>query len=161
EVPALPDLLNQARWGYALALEAVGDLETALVQLRDLAAEASLDIDRDHWARVHVALSRCLRERGDVTESVPLADEALRQLPATGSESRGAAVHLAAALLAAFVGRGDLVRAHQLADQLVERAERIGSPRARIRAYWEAAYVAEMRGEYDDGVAWAERAMVL
>jgi tetratricopeptide (TPR) repeat protein len=161
DVPALPELLNQARWGHALALEATGDLATALVQLRELSAEASIDVDRDHWARVHVALSRCLRERGDISESVRVAEDALRQLTAAGSESTGAAVHLAATLLAAFVGRGDLVRAHQLADQLVERAERIGSPRARIRAYWEAAYVAEMRGEYDDGVAWAERALVL
>jgi tetratricopeptide (TPR) repeat protein len=161
DAAALPELLHQARWGHALALEADGELERAIAELRELKDEASLEADRDHWARVHVALSRCLRERGDISASVRLAEEALRHLTAAGSESTDAAVLLAATLLAAFIERGDLVRAHQLAGQLIERAERIGSPRARIAAYWEAAYVAEMRGEYEEGVAWAERALVL
>jgi tetratricopeptide (TPR) repeat protein len=161
DAAALPDLLHQARWGHALALEADGQLEAAITELNRLKEEASLETDRDHWARVHVALSRCLRERGDVSASVRLAEEALRRLTAAGSESTDSAVHLAATLLAALIVRGDLVRAHQLAVQLIERAERIGSPRARIWAYWEAAYVAEMRGEYDEGIAWIERALAL
>lgn len=158
---ALPDMLHQARWGHALALEAAGELEEAIAGLRDLTAEASADGDLDHWSKVHVALSRCLRERGDISASVQVAEEALRHLIAIGADSTDAAVHLGAALLAAFIERGDLVRARQLADQLIERSERIGSPRARMAAYWEAAYVAEVRGEYEEGVALAERALVL
>ncbi|GAA3983711.1 hypothetical protein GCM10023085_77340 [Actinomadura viridis] len=158
---ALPDMLHQARWGHALALEAAGELEEAISGLRALTAEASAETDLDHWAKVHVALSRCLRERGDISAGVEVAEEAMRHLIATGADSTDAAVHLGAALLAAFIERGDLVRARHLATQLVERAERLGSPRARIAAYWEAAYVAEIRGEYEDGVALAERALML
>ncbi|MFF5257313.1 tetratricopeptide repeat protein [Actinomadura viridis] len=158
---ALPDMLHQARWGHALALEAAGELEEAISGLRALTAEASAEADLDHWAKVHVALSRCLRERGDISAGVEVAEEAMRHLIATGADSTDAAVHLGAALLAAFIERGDLVRARHLATQLVERAERLGSPRARIAAYWEAAYVAEIRGEYEDGVALAERALML
>jgi tetratricopeptide (TPR) repeat protein len=158
---ALPDMLHQARWGHALALEAAGELEEAISGLRALTAEASAEADLDHWAKVHVALSRCLRERGDISAGVEVAEEAMRHLIASGADSTDAAVHLGAALLAAFIERGDLVRARQLAHQLVERAERIGSPRARMAAYWEAAYVAEIRGEYEDGVALAERALML
>ncbi|MBO2446281.1 tetratricopeptide repeat protein [Actinomadura barringtoniae] len=158
---ALPDMLHQARWGHALALEAAGELEEAIAGLRDLTAEASADGDLDHWSKVHVALSRCLRERGDISASVQVAEEALRHLIAIGADSTDAAVHLGAALLAAFIERGDLVRARQLADQLIERSERIGSPRARMAAYWEAAYVAEVRGEYEEGVTLAERALAL
>ncbi|MFB4315573.1 tetratricopeptide repeat protein [Actinomadura sp. 21ATH] len=158
---ALPSMLHQARWGHALALEAAGRLEEAIDGLRALTAEASADADLAHWARVHVALSRCLRERGDISAGVEVAEDALRHLIATGADSTDAAVHLGAALLAAFIERGDLVRAGQLAGQLVERAERIGSARARMAAYWEAAYVAEIRGEYEDGVALAERALLL
>ncbi|XVQ13550.1 tetratricopeptide repeat protein [Spirillospora sp. CA-255316] len=158
---ALPDMLHQARWGHALALEASGELEEAISGLRALTAEASAEADLDHWAKVHVALSRCLRERGDISAGVEVAEEAMRHLIASGADSTDAAVHLGAALLAAFIERGDLVRARQLAHQLVERAERIGSPRARMAAYWEAAYVAEIRGEYEDGVALAERALML
>ncbi|MEU5881574.1 tetratricopeptide repeat protein [Spirillospora sp. NPDC047279] len=158
---ALPEMLHQARWGHALALEAAGELEESIAGLRALTAEASADADLDHWSKVHVALSRCLRERGDISASVQVAEEALRHLIAIGADSTDAAVHLGAALLAAFIERGDLVRARQLADQLIDRAERIGSPRARMAAYWEAAYVAEVRGEYEEGVTLAERALAL
>ncbi|GAA2425286.1 hypothetical protein GCM10010191_41950 [Actinomadura vinacea] len=158
---ALPDMLHQARWGHAMALEAAGELEEAISGLRALTAEASAEADLDHWAKVHVALSRCLRERGDISAGVEVAEDAMRHLIATGADSTDAAVHLGAALLAAFIERGDLVRARQLAGQLVERAERIGSAKARMAAYWEAAYVAEIRGDYEEGVALAERALLL
>jgi tetratricopeptide (TPR) repeat protein len=161
DAAALPKLLHEARWGHALAMEATGDLEEAINELRELTAGASLEIDREHWVRVHVALSRCLRERGNLSESVQVAEDAMRCLTASGGESTDASVHLEATLLAAFIERGDLVRARQLAARLIERAERIGSPKARMAAYWEAAYVAEMRGEYDEGVTLAERALVL
>lgn len=158
---ALPEMLHQARWGYALAQEAAGELEDAIGGLRELTEAASAEADLDHWAKVHVALSRCLRERGDISAAVQVAEGALRHLIATGADATDAAIDLGAALLAAFIGRGDLVRARQLAAQLVERAERIGSDRARMAAYWEAAYVAEVRGEYEEGVALAERALAL
>ncbi|MBW8480762.1 helix-turn-helix domain-containing protein [Actinomadura parmotrematis] len=158
---ALPDMLHQARWGHALALEAAGGLEEAIGELRTLTAEASAEADLDHWARVHIALSRCLRERGDATAGVQVAEEAQRHLVATGADSTEAAVRLGAALLGAFVERGDLVRARQLAAQVVERAERVGTASARVVAYWQAAAVAEVRGEYDEGVALIERALLL
>ncbi|WP_344829523.1 helix-turn-helix transcriptional regulator [Actinocorallia longicatena] len=158
---ALPDMLRQARWGHALALEASGSLEEAIAELRDIAGGASLEYDRDHWTRAHVALSRCLRERGDTSAGVQVAEDALRRLSIAGGELSEAAVHLGATLLGCCIERGDLVRAGQLADDLVSRAERIGTVQARIAAYWEAAYVAEMRGEYERGVALAERALSL
>ncbi|TNY35803.1 helix-turn-helix domain-containing protein [Thermomonospora catenispora] len=158
---ALPELLAQARWGHALALEAAGELEDAIEELRRLTQETSAEADLEQWARVHVALSRCLRERGDISASVEVAEEALRKLLASGAEATDGAVHLGASLLAAYIERGDLVRARQLAEQLIERAERIGSPKARMAAYWEAAYVAEVRGDYEEGMALAERALPL
>ncbi|MCD0451052.1 tetratricopeptide repeat protein [Actinocorallia sp. API 0066] len=158
---ALPDMLKQARWGHALALEASGALEEAIEALREIASGASLEYDRDHWTRAHVALSRCLRERGDTSAGVLVAEDALRRLAIAGGELTDAAVHLGATLLGCCIERGDLVRAGQLADDLVGRAEKIGTVQARIAAYWEAAYVAEMRGEYERGVSLAERALSL
>ncbi|MFC0039204.1 helix-turn-helix domain-containing protein [Actinomadura rayongensis] len=157
---ALPDMLRQARWGHALALEAAGELDAAVEELRSLADELPVDGDLAQWSRLHVALSRCLRERGELGEGVRVAEDALRRLIAAGADSTDAAVRLGAALLAAFVERGDLVRAGQLADQLVERAERVGGPGARLAAYREAAHVAEIRGDYEAGVALAERALL-
>lgn len=161
DAAALPDLLHQARWGHALALEAAGELEHAIAQLRELSAAASLELDRDHWTRVHVVLSRCLRERGDLSESVQVAEDALAKLSAVGGETTEAAVQLGATLLSSFIERGDLVRAHQLAGRIIDRAEKIGSPKAKMAAYWEAAFVAEIRGEYEEGLHMAERALSL
>ena len=158
---ALPEMLRQARWGHALSLEAGGELEEAIAALKEIAEGSSLEYDRDHWTRAHVALSRCLRERGDTSAGVQVAEEALRRLSVAGGEYTDAAVHRGATLLGCCIERGDLVRAGQLADDLVVRAERIGTVQARIAAYWEAAYVAEMRGEYERGVALAERALSL
>ncbi|WP_235017935.1 helix-turn-helix domain-containing protein [Thermomonospora echinospora] len=158
---ALPELLQQARWGHALALEAAGALEEAIAELRRLTAETSAEADLEQWAKVHVALSRCLRERGDISAGVEVAEEALRRLVASGAESTDGAVHLGSSLLAAYIERGDLVRARQLAEQLIARAERIGSPLARMAAYWEAAYIAEVRGDYEEGLTLAERALPL
>ncbi|WP_433325828.1 helix-turn-helix domain-containing protein [Spirillospora sp. CA-294931] len=158
---ALPDMMHQARWGHALALEAAGELEEAIAGLRALTDQASAEADLEHWAKVHVALSRCLRERGDISAGVEVAENALRHLIASGADSTDAAVLLGATLLAAFIERGDLVRARQLAAQLVQRAERIGGARAKMTAYWEAAYVAEICGDYENGVTLAERALML
>ncbi|WP_019630946.1 helix-turn-helix domain-containing protein [Actinomadura atramentaria] len=156
---ALPEMLRQARWGHALALEAAGELAAAVDELRALAGELPLEADLEQWSNLHVALSRCLRERGDVGEGVRVAEDALRRLIAAGADATDAAVRLGAALLAAFVERGDLVRARQLAAQLVERAERVGGACARLAAYREAAHVAEIRGEYEEGVRLAELAL--
>lgn len=161
DAAALPELRHQARWGHALALEAAGELESAIAELTELSAESSQELDRDQWAKVHVALSRCLRERGDLGASVQVAEDALRKLAAAGADSTEAAVHLGATLLGSFIERGDLVRARQLAERLIERAERIGSVSARMAAYWEAAFVAEIRGEYEEGLALAEHALLM
>jgi tetratricopeptide (TPR) repeat protein len=70
-------------------------------------------------------------------------------------------VMLGATILAAYYTRGDLAYANQFAEALIDRAEAIGSPRALMAVYWNAAFVAQARGEFEAGLKLAERAIAL
>lgn len=157
----LPALAHEARWGHALALEATGSLEEAIVELERAAELTSAQADPDHWAELHTALSRCLRERGDLAASIRAGEEALERLTEGGGQWSDSMVMLGATVLAAYYFRGDLAYANQLAQALIERAEAIGTPRALMAAYWNAGLVAEQRGEFDAALRLAERAIAL
>src|SRR3954464_9910886 len=66
----LPALAHEARWNYALALEATGALEESIAELERAAELTSPHADPDHWAELHTALSRCHREHGDLAASI-------------------------------------------------------------------------------------------
>jgi tetratricopeptide (TPR) repeat protein len=161
DVNVLAELERRARWGHALAQESVGELEAAIKELRDLIAESSPEWDREHWARLHMALTRCLRERGDFTASIEAGEAGLRTLAAAGDDRSEIRIELGVTVLGSYIERGDLVRASQLAERLIQGAEDVGTVRARMAAYWQAAGVAEMRGGYHEGIALTERALAL
>lgn len=157
----LPALAHEARWGHALALEATGDLDEAIVELNRAAELTSPQADSDRWAELHIALSRCHRERGDLVSSITVGETALDRLIETNGQWTDSMVMLGATVLAAYDVRGDLAYANQFAQMLINRAEGIGSPRALMAAYWNAAFVAESRGEFEGALKLAERAMAL
>ncbi|GAA4518804.1 hypothetical protein GCM10023191_093470 [Actinoallomurus oryzae] len=157
----LPALAHEARWGHALALEATGDLDEAIVELNRTAELTSPHSDGDRWAELHIALSRCHRERGDFAIAIDVGEAALRSLSDTTGQWSDSMVMLGATVLAAYILRGDLAYANQFAQSLIDRAEAIGSPKALMAAYWNAGFVAESRGEYDHALRLAERAMAL
>jgi tetratricopeptide (TPR) repeat protein len=157
----LPALAHEARWGYALALEATGALEESITELERAAELTSPQADPDHWAELHTALSRCLRERGDLAACIKAGEDALERLAEGGGQWSDAMVMLGATVLAAYYFRGDLAYANQLAQTLIERAETIGTPRALMAAYWNAGLVAESRGEFETALKLAERAIAL
>jgi tetratricopeptide (TPR) repeat protein len=156
----LPSLAHEARWGHALALEATGALDEAIVELNLAAELTSPQADPDRWAELHIALSRCHRERGDLATSIDVGERALERLAENGQWT-DAMVMLGSTILAAYDVRGDLAYANQFAQTLIDRAEAIGSPRALMAAYWNAAFVAESRGEYQTALKLSERSMAL
>lgn len=160
-VAELPELIRDARWGHAQALEADGALAEAVGELSRARESISPLTDPDHWAEIHMALSRCLRERGDLNESIRLGEAALEDLTMTGGPWSDAMVMLGATVLAAYVYRGDLAYGRQLSAALIEHAEEIGSPRALMAAYWNAAWVEDLRGNTAAAVKLSERAIAL
>lgn len=161
DLSALPNLLYEARWGHARALEACGDLEGALAEFENLATTTSPEEDPDRWAWLHIALCRCYRECGDFSAGVQAGEEGLRRLAETQPRWTESAVMLGVTLLAVFFERGDLVYAHQMANRLIGHAEDVGSARARAAAYWNAGIVAEYRGDVEAGLRLGERALAL
>jgi len=157
----LPALAHEARWGHALALEATGSLEEAIAELNRAAELTSPQADPDRWAELHTALSRCHRERGDLANGIMVGENALKRLAEAGGQWSDAMVMLGATILASHNDRGDLAYANQFAQTLIDRAEVIGSPRALMAAYWNAAFTAEARGEFKAALKLAERAIAL
>lgn len=157
----LPELIREARWGHALALEADGALEEAIRELFHARESISPLTEPDHWAEIHMVLSRCHRDQGDLNESIGLGEAALEQLTITGGSWSDAMVMLGATVLIAYVHRGDLAYGRQLSAALIERAEEIGSPRALMAAYWNAAWVEELRGNAGAAYRLSERAIAL
>ena len=161
DLASLPDYARRARWGYALALEATGSLEEALHEFAALAAVLSPDYDTEEWIRLNIAMSRCHREQGDAARSVAVAEGAFARVISKPGPWSDETVKLGATLVGAYLERGDLVSGRQLADRLIEHADRLGSSVARMAAYWEAAIVARYQADFEQAVVYGERALAL
>jgi tetratricopeptide (TPR) repeat protein len=160
-VADIPGLAHEACWGHALALEATGALKEAISELQRAAEMISPATEPDQWAKIHTALIRCHRQRGDLTLSIQVGEEALERLTAVSSQWTDTMIMLGSTILAAYNHRGDLAYARQFADILISRAEAIGTPKARMAAYWNAAWAAELSGDAQGALKLAERAIAL
>lgn len=78
-----------------------------------------------------------------------------------GLQSSDEYVRLGCTVLAAYYERGDLARATVMAADLIQNAEASGAPHTRGAAYWNAAIVAESRGQIGEALALVDRAQAL
>jgi tetratricopeptide (TPR) repeat protein len=153
--------VRRARYGRALAAERLGRLEEAIEILARLADDSRRRPAAHAWTDVALALCRCYAAAGDVDLAVDVGEAAMdhaREIELAGTDDF---VRLGCTLLGAYAERGDLVRAMQLARELVEDADRQGAPYTRGAAYWNAALVAEARGESAQALALVNRALAL
>ncbi len=80
-------------------------------------------------------MPHCTGKRATTPAASRSARKALREVRALGLEGTEEEIKLASTLVAAYWARGDLFSAQHLADQVIERAERLGSRTARGSAY--------------------------
>ncbi|MFL6138069.1 MAG: helix-turn-helix domain-containing protein [Frankiaceae bacterium] len=151
----------EAEWGLSRAHEALGDLAEAISGLEALATAEQLP---GTVSRISVLSALCISyaHAGDITRAVEVGESALARVrhgDVVAEPQRVA--QLASTLVWCYYRRGDLTRAHMLARSVIDEAERGGSPEARAAAYWNAAIVAEARGELDAARALTERALAL
>ncbi|GHH63130.1 hypothetical protein GCM10017673_03470 [Streptosporangium violaceochromogenes] len=155
----LPQLRQDAEYGLALATEACGDLDGAIALLNGLRRSDAATMTPERHIAVAVALSRCYREQGDLARAVKVVEQilggAVRPIWTDGL------IRLGAQLLAAYVERGDLLRARQFSAEVLAAAEVLGAPQALTLAHWGAAIVAVESGRGDEAVAHVERAMAI
>jgi transcriptional regulator with XRE-family HTH domain len=152
----LTTLRQEAGFGLALATEAAGDLDRAISLLLKLREE---DLSPERGIEVAIALCRAYRESERLTEAVEVGEQIL------SGNARLAwtdlLVELGATLLAAYLERGDLLRARQFAAELLNAADMLGTPRSIVAAHWNASITARITGHNDEAVIFAERAMAM
>jgi transcriptional regulator with XRE-family HTH domain len=155
-------LQREARWGIARALEALGQLEEAVDEYDRFRESAERDpVSGGAWAEAVIAVCRCSLAVGDLSRAIELGEAALRrfsELELDGSEIQA---QVASTLVFAYYQRGDLVRAQNIARELIRIVESNESRIAKGAAYWNASLVAESRGQLGDALALAERALAM
>jgi transcriptional regulator with XRE-family HTH domain len=137
-----------ARWGLARAEEALGNVRAAADHHEALLPAARLGQPGAPQLWV-LLMGRCrlYRDVGDFSRSIEVGEEALRELRDLGLEGTEEEIKLASTLVMAYGWRGDLFSAQHLVEQVIERAERLGSPAAQGSAYWNASIIAADRGQ--------------
>ena len=153
----LATLRVEARYGYALALEACGELDEAISVLDELNGSEAEAMPQERKIAVALALCRCHRERGDFSAAVYVGERALATYARNGWTDE--LVELGATLLTAYMVRGDLLRAGHFANELLAAAETLATSRATVASCWNAAQVLEKSGRGEEGMALLERAL--
>lgn len=152
----LTPLRQDTEFGLALAAEAGGDLDQAISILLRL-REEELPVDRS--IEIAIVLCRVYRESERLTEAVEVGEQIL------GSSARPTwtdlLVELGGTLLAAYMERGDLLRARQFAAELLNAADALGTPRSIVAANWMASNTAFAAGHFEEALSFSERAMAV
>ena len=151
-------LAQRARYLIARALERQGSLDDAILELEPLVeANAGSPIG----LQAAIALSRCYRESGDFGLAIDSGEKVLHTLSGTPLESTDEAVQLAVTIAAAYYDRGDTGQAVRICRKAIDRADLLGSPKARASAYWNASIMEKEQGRIHHAVPLAERALAL
>lgn len=157
ENASLTDLAEEGRFLAARALESLGQLDDAIIELESLLKGAGglLAI------KCGIALSRCYRAVGDLNLATEIGERLQPALVDSGLERTDEAIQLAMTVALAYIERGDLSRAARICTDAIRVAEEIASPAARSAAYWNASIVYSERGETQAALALADRALGL
>jgi tetratricopeptide (TPR) repeat protein len=152
------------RWrvevGYLRARvhEARGRYADAIAGLREI---AFLEPSHPRSGASVIALSRCLRESGQLVRATETAQRGMEVLTRQGLAGSDEAIQLSVTLAAAYYERGDCAYAIQLCRDAVSAAESLGSPAAQAAAYWNASIMESESGNLTDAVVLANRALAL
>ncbi|MER6349263.1 helix-turn-helix domain-containing protein [Streptomyces sp. NPDC001595] len=166
ELLAKPDLLDRpmllrARIGQATALEKLDRIEAAIPVLEELGKDPALAAGSDEWCRVSVALSRCYRNTGDIALSIEIGERTMATLDSLGLDVTVDHIQVGSTLIGSYLMRGDLTRAHLLAQRLIPVADEHGGRTGRGAVYWNAGLVALSRRQFPEALALTERALAL
>jgi transcriptional regulator with XRE-family HTH domain len=151
-----------AIWGLARAEETRGNLHQA-VTYRDALFEASRRGEPGAPGLLKLLIGRCrlYRDAGDFARSIEAGEEALKEVAELGLEGTEDEIKLASTLVAAYWARDDTFSAQHLANQVIERAERLASRGAQGNAYWNASLLAAARGQLNEALDLATKTLAL
>jgi tetratricopeptide (TPR) repeat protein len=151
------DLLRRCAMIRAGALEAVGQLNQAIMQLEDLCARPTPSAD---WLRCLIALSRCHRETGDLDRAIAVGEDAQAKIAELELEGLTESIQLSVTVASAYMFRGDLHKAMRLCLRAIEQAEAVNSPIAKASAYWNASLIELRNGAKELALDLARKALI-
>lgn len=154
----IADIERPAKFVRAFALEAIGDLDGAILALEELTSQPPRDLD---WIRGLIAISRCYRESGDLGRAIDVGEQATATIEAQGLDGLNEALQLTLTVAAAYFERGDTGHAVRLCRKTIARAEELDSPTARGSAYWNASIMSSRQGAVREALAMARKAIAL
>lgn len=153
----LPAFAQRGELLLGRALEARGRYEEAISRLEEVVSHG------DGLPRLEagIALSRCLRESGDLSLAIEVGEQLEAATAGTVLADTEEAVQLSVTIAAAYAERGDLARATRRCTEAIAAAEQLASPRARASAYWNASLVEATKGRTSAAAPLAARALAL
>lgn len=155
-VEDLPDLDREASYLRARALEASGDLQSAILALEDLTEKPAADLA---WINGATALSRCYRESGELGRAIEVGERAAAFIDEHGLGGLDESVRLSLSVANAYLDRGDISYAARMCQRVIDRAEDLASPIAKASAYWNLSIAESRRGRSTMAVDLARRAL--
>ena len=157
ELASLEQFQSRGHYLLGRAYETLGRLDDAVRELEHAVASDSTVLA----IRAGIALTRCHRNLGDLTLAIEVGERIQATLPALGLDRTDEAVQLAMTVASGYIDRGDLSKAARLCADVMRHAEEWASPAARSAAYWSASVALSERGQIQDAVALATRALAL
>jgi len=150
---------DEARLLLGMAHELTDDLESAVRVLLPV-HERSL-VGRSHLppSSTGANLSRYYLGSGDLHAAVRVGEQSLQAMAERQLVGTDEYLALASTVMYAYHELGDLTHASVWADQLLDLAQREGLARGQAAVYWNAAIVAESRGEIDEALHLSQRAL--
>lgn len=142
-----PHLERDARRLRATALEAVGDLASAIADLHALTLVPRQD---PQWIKDLISLSRCYRESGELDQAIAVGEEAEQTIRELGLDDLTEAIQLMVTVTAAYIFRsatGDIGHATRMCMRAADLADRHGLPVAKASALWNASLAKYVGGD--------------
>ena len=155
-IAGLDELRRSAGYVRAGALEATGDLQSAIITLEDLAETSPHDL---RWIDGLSALCRCYRDSGELGRAIEVGGQAIRRVEEIGLDGVDEAIRLSLSVAAAYHEQGDVDYAARLCRRAVDRADALASPVAKAMAYWNSSTIELMRGDAATALPLARRAL--
>lgn len=157
-IAGLEELRRSAGYVRAGALEATGDLQSAIITLEDLAENSPHDL---RWIDGLSALCRCYRDSGELGRAIEVGGQAIRRVEEIGLDGVDEAIRLSLSVAAAYHEQGDVDYAARLCRRAVDRADALASPVAKAMAYWNSSAIESMRGDTAAALPLARRALAI
>jgi len=157
-----PEIRYNALWGLARTTRRQDDLHAALSHVDELLAAARAGEPGTPGLLALLNL-RCViyRVADDLSRSIEVGEAALAEVRELGLEGTEEEIKLASTVVSCYWARGDMFSAQHLAEQVIARAEALGSRQAQANAYWNASSVAADRGDLVLALELANRTMAL